>query len=107
MLEDRVPVAVQGQRDSVALDQALHEKEVTAGVLLLVEQRVGHGVGGIIYGQQQGEPGVLALPATDDGFRLSAPTSPDEACVGVGHGVVAADVDGDWLYRHSLECDAP
>ena len=40
MLEDRVPVAVQGQRDSVALDQALHEKEVAAGVLLLVEQRV-------------------------------------------------------------------
>ena len=57
MLEDRVSVAVQGQRDSVALDQALHEKEVAAGVLLLVEQRVGHGVGGIIYGQQQGEPG--------------------------------------------------
>ena len=59
MLEDRVSVAVDGQRYPALPDQPLHEKEVAAGVLLLAEQSVRHSAGGVVHGQQQDEPGSL------------------------------------------------
>ena len=59
MLEDRVSVAVDGQRYPALPDQPLHEKEVAAGVLLLAEQSVRHRAGGVVHGQQQDEPGSL------------------------------------------------
>ena len=59
MLEDRVSATVDGQRYPALPDQPLHEKEVAAGVLLLTEQSVRHRAGGIVHGQQQGEPGSL------------------------------------------------
>lgn len=46
MLEDRVSFAMQGQGDSTALDQSLHEKEQP--LVSSSEQRVRNGVGGII-----------------------------------------------------------
>ena len=43
--------------DSPALDQPFHQVEVAPGVLLLAKHRVGHGAGGIVHRQEQGEVG--------------------------------------------------
>ena len=55
VLEDGVPVGVEGDGYAEALYQAPHQQEVVAGVLLLAEQGVCHDAGGVIDGQQQRE----------------------------------------------------
>ena len=55
VLEDGVSVGVEGDGYAVALDQLPHQQEVVAGVLLLAEQGVDHGAGGVVDGQQQCE----------------------------------------------------
>ena len=53
--EDAVAISVEGNGDAPALDQLLHQVEVAPGVLLLAKHRVGHGAGGIVHRQEQGE----------------------------------------------------
>ena len=45
-------VGVQGKRDAAALQQALHQQGVSVGILLLAEQCVDHGAGGIVHCEQ-------------------------------------------------------
>ena len=67
MLEDGVPVDVEGNRRAVVLHQFLHHKEIVACVFPLAEECVHHGAGGVIHRQQQRE-----LRS-----RLSQPREPD------------------------------
>ena len=57
VLEDRVPVDVEGNRRSVIVHQLLHQQEVVACVFPLTEEGVHHGAGSVIHRQQQRELG--------------------------------------------------
>ena len=52
VLEDRVPVGVQGEGNAAAPEQSLHQPEVAVGILLLAEQGVDHAAGGIVHREQ-------------------------------------------------------
>ena len=55
MSEDPVPVSVESDWYAATLHQALDQQEVAVGLLLLAEEGVDHGTGGIIYRDQQRE----------------------------------------------------
>ena len=59
VLEDGVPVGVEGDGHTVALYQAPHQQEVVAGVLLLAEHGVDHDARGVVHGQQQREGSTM------------------------------------------------
>ena len=70
-LEHAVAVAVQGGGYAPALDQSLHQGEVTAGVFLGTEHGVDHSAGGVVHRQQQGELGtVIAQPLVETAVDL-------------------------------------
>ena len=53
VLEGRMSVAVQGQRDSPLSDEALKKHHVAPGVFRGAEGRLGHSTGGVVHRQQQ------------------------------------------------------
>ena len=57
VLEDGVAVRVYREGYPMPLDDAPQQEEIALGVFLLMEECVGHRAGGIVNGQQQGEPG--------------------------------------------------
>ena len=72
MPEDPVPVGVESDGYAATLHQALDQHEVAVGVLLLAEEGVNHGTGGIVHGDQQRErrrlvpqPGVMTAVHLD------------------------------------------
>ena len=70
-LAHAVAVAVKGNGPAPAFDQALHQGEVAAGVLLGTKHRVDHGAGGIVHRQEQGELGtVIAQPPVETAVDL-------------------------------------
>ena len=70
-LEHAVAVSVEGDGAAPAFDQALHQGEVAAGVLLGTEHRVDHGAGGVVHCQEQGELGtVIAQPPVETAVDL-------------------------------------
>ena len=85
VLEDGVPVDVEGNRGAVALHQLPHHHEIVACVFPLAEEGVHHGAGGVIHRQQQRElrsrlpqPPVKAAVHLDQhpGLRHSLATHP-------------------------------
>ena len=60
-LEDTMPVAVEGQRDAVPVDDLLEHDQVAVGVLLLPEQGEGDRPGGVVHGADERQVGAAAL----------------------------------------------
>ena len=62
-LEGAMAVSVKGDGAAPALDQALHQGEIAAVILLGTEHRVDHGACGVVHRQEQGElRTVIAQP---------------------------------------------
>ena len=59
-LEDTVAVAVDGDGDAIAADDALYQQEVAPGVLLQTEESMSHRAGGVMHGQQEHESSPLS-----------------------------------------------
>ena len=56
-MEDAMPVAVQGQRDTVVVDNLPEHQQVPVGVLLLSEQGEGDCPGGVVHSADEGQVG--------------------------------------------------
>ena len=77
VLEDSVPVGVQGESNAAAPEQSLHQQEVTAGILLFAEEGARHTAGGIVHGEQDRElRSVLAQPPVATAIHLDQPALP-------------------------------
>ena len=88
MLEDRVAVGVQGEGYAETPEQALHQQEVAAGVLMIAEQGVDHPAGGIVHREQDRElwpvlaqPTVIAAVQLDQ-HALPGHPLPAHRCLG-------------------------
>ena len=80
VLEDGVPVDVEGNRRAVVLHQLLRQQEVVEAVFVLAEHGVDHSAGSVIHRQQQRElqsrlpqPSVIAAVHLDQHPRLRHP----------------------------------
>ena len=54
-LEDAMPITVEGQGNALASYGSLQKKQIALGVLLLPEQGIGDGTGGIVDGSHQSQ----------------------------------------------------
>ena len=71
VLEDRVAVGVQGEGYAAAPEQALHQQEITAGILMIAEEGVEHAARGIVHREQYRElRSVLAQPPVVTAIHL-------------------------------------
>ena len=89
VLEGRVPVAVEGQGNLPLADQPLQENKVAPGVLAGMEDRLGHGAGGVVHRQQQNDfvspllqPGVGAAVHLDTHTILRHSLAPEPVLLG-------------------------
>ena len=60
-LEEAVPVVVEGQGSTVAVDDALEHQHVSVGILLLSEQGKWDRPGGVVHGADEGQVRSSAL----------------------------------------------
>ena len=105
MFEDSVPVGVQGERNAAVPEQALHQQEVTAGILMIAEQGVEYTACGIVHGEQDRElRAVLAQPPVVTAIHLDQDTLP-------WHPLAAHPVLGrapaPWTAEPGVHQDAP
>ena len=88
VLEDRMAVGVEGERNAAALEQSLHQQEVTAGILMIAEEGVDHAARGIVHSEQDRElRSVFAQPPVIAAVHLDQHTLP-------GHPLTAHPVLG-------------
>ena len=78
ILEDRVAISVDGERDAVALADLAHEQEIARRILLFPEQGAHHLARGVIDRPRQGQPRAASFqPSMVGGVELQQHAGPE------------------------------